>query len=245
MQINNQTTLSILILQELEQAEDPLPPKELARRLSVSPDYVSDVVAALRRAGYIKSFASSTTGCRRVKSAKEIPLPEFLQRLEGLLPDYLDDPVDVQMVREKARGLVKGTVADCFTKKVRTRPPRETSNTLTIRQVQEMLGICRSYIYLMISEGRLPPPQMVNHRCMWPRDVVENVARKRQEHQAARAQSICKDCGRDVIPYLIRLQMTRMQVRGYPKDIIQKVMPRCYPCTTRWMRAHQGLRRPR
>jgi DNA-binding IscR family transcriptional regulator len=236
--MRNSTILAILLLQELEQAEALLQLKELAQRLSVTLEYTAKVASALKLAGYIQSFGSSAGGYQRVTSAKEIPLAEFLEKLEELLPSHMNDETEMRTVREKARGLLTGTVADCFTKKIRTRPHREHPDMLNAQQVGEVLGVSDKYVYIMVTKGLLSPPRTINHRRMWPRDIIEKITRERQRQQEARVHSTCQDCGRDLTPYHLRVQTTRMHVRGYPEDIIQEAMPRCHPCTTQWMRAH-------
>jgi DNA-binding IscR family transcriptional regulator len=182
MQINVLTLLAIHVLQELEQATELLQIRHLAQKLNVTVAYAKRVVTALSAAGIIEGVRGTTGGYRRKRSALEIPLRDFLAVLEGLFPAEAGDNHVMQAIRAKARdkAFIGVTVADCFPVPVTTAPLADMSDFLDARQVAKMLHVTKSAVNLWVQTGKLPAPQIVDHKQVWPRAAVKKLARKRQ-----------------------------------------------------------------
>ena len=116
-----------------------------------------------------------------MQSARNIPLADFVAKLERLIPYKGNDSDEMLMIRTKARiGIWRNkTVANLFTRPVKRPPSRPSPEMLTAAQVAELFGVTRACVYAWVTAGKLPPGEIVRHGRLWPKDLMEKLVAER------------------------------------------------------------------
>jgi DNA-binding IscR family transcriptional regulator len=182
MQLNVVTILAIEIFQELETAVGRRHLDDLADALDVTSAYAGKVLAALSNAGLLSGERGVGGGYQRIKSARDIPLRDLLAAMEGLLPPSAADTPVMKKIRSQVRdrAFVGVSVADCFSQNVTTRPLEDTSDMMDAKGVAAALGVTKAGVSYLVQKGKLPAPQIVNRKQVWPRAVVKRLAAGRK-----------------------------------------------------------------
>lgn len=65
---------------------------------------------------------------------------------------------------------------------------KKNNKYLRIKDLMDWYGFSRGHVTNLVENGTLPPPQIFGGVKMWPRDLIEEIDRKREEayHQQLR-----------------------------------------------------------
>jgi len=108
--------------------------KAIAKRQGLSENYIEQLVAPLKKAGYVKSVRGAQGGYSLAKPPSEITVGEVLRLLEGSLA-----PTDCLAETQAMHGCGDADCGTCLTKSVWTKINNSLNNIVDSMTIQNML----------------------------------------------------------------------------------------------------------